>query len=369
MRYLDEYRDPKLARLLALSIQETVTRPWTVMEICGGHTHAIMRFSLADALPPLLKLVHGPGCPVCVTPAPYIDRAVELAMDPKVMVASFGDMLRVPGSGEDLLTARSRGGDVRVVDSPLGALALAREHPDREVVFFAVGFETTAPANAMAVLQAEREGVRNFSELASQVLVAPAIEFLLAQPDNEIQGFLAPGHVCTVMGHQMFADLAAQFKVPLVVAGFEPVDILAGLLELVRQLEAGGSEVVNRYRRSVSREGNPAARAAMDRVFEPVDREWRGVGVIPKSGLGFRKAYQEFDAEHRFGRVTEGNKTAGRCAAGEVLTGRISPPECVAFGRECTPLTPLGAPMVSSEGACAAYFRYGRGKVREEGWS
>lgn len=360
MKFLDEYRDGALARRLLDEIAGRVTRRHVIMEICGGQTHSIVRSGIDRLLPAEVELVHGPGCPVCVTALETIDRAHEIACRPEVVFCSFGDMLRVPGSESDLLSLRSRGADVRIVYSPMDALRLAREHPERKVVFFAIGFETTAPANAMAVWQARREGLRNFSLLVSQVLVPPAIESILVSPDNRIEGFLGPGHVCTVTGWEDYVPIGARHRVPIVITGFEPVDLLEGILMLVRQLEEGRAEVENPYSRAVRREGNPAARARVDEVFEVADRPWRGVGVIPRSGLRLREAFREFDAERCF--ATEG-RTAREpevCISGRILLGERRPHECPAFGRECTPEHPLGATMVSGEGACAAYYRYGR---------
>jgi hydrogenase expression/formation protein HypD len=358
VKFRDEYRDPEAARRLAAAIARTVTRPWTLMEVCGGQTHAIVRFGIDRLLPEGVTLVHGPGCPVCVTPVEYVDKAIEIAGRPGVTLCSFGDMLRVPGSGGDLLGARARGADVRVVYSPLDAVAVARREPDRQVVFFAVGFETTAPANAMAALQARREGLSNFSMLVSHVRVPPAMEAILSAPGNRIQGFLAAGHVCTVMGFEEYEPLAARWGVPIVVTGFEPIDILEGVYHCVRRLEAGDAGVDNRYRRSVRREGNRAARAAMEAVFRVVPRRWRGIGDIPESGLGLSEAYADLDAEGRFGPVHAGTDADGECIAGQVLRGERKPPDCPAFGSRCTPERPLGVTMVSSEGACAAYYRY-----------
>ncbi|HSR35762.1 MAG TPA: hydrogenase formation protein HypD [Desulfurivibrionaceae bacterium] len=341
-------------------MHHTVTRPWTVMEICGGHTHAIMRYGLDQLLPQELELVHGPGCPVCVTPVELIDKAVAIAARPEVIFTSFGDMLRVPGSRQDLQMARSNGADVRMVYSPLEAVALARQHPEREVVFFAVGFETTAPANAMAVLQAKREGLRNFSELVSQVLVPPAMRALLASPENRVQGYLAAGHVCTVMGFAEYETIAEEFRVPIVPVGFEPLDILEGLLLVVRQLEAGEHRVENQYRRSVTRNGNLAAQQAMAEIFRVAHRTWRGIGLLPQSGLVLRDEYAAFDAERKFAVQQIRAEESAQCISGLILQGRKKPGQCPAFGRECTPIHPLGATMVSSEGACAAYFKYQR---------
>jgi hydrogenase expression/formation protein HypD len=354
----DAYRDPAACRRLAGEIAATVTRPWVLMEVCGGQTHAILRYGLDRLLPPALELVHGPGCPVCVTPAAWIDKAIDIALQPGVIFCSFGDMLRVPGSTGDLLGARAQGADVRVVYAPLDALAIAQANRDREVVFFAVGFETTAPATAIAVHQARATGIGNFSLLVCQVLVPPALEALLAAPGNRVQGFLAAGHVCTVMGYAQYLELAARYRVPIVVTGFEPVDILAGVLACVRQLEQGRAEAENRYVRAVRRDGNPAARALLEEVFTVVTRQWRGLGELPGSGLGLAPAWRQFDAEWRFGPVATAAETVGECISGLVLRGERRPTECPAFGVRCTPDRPLGATMVSGEGACAAYFRY-----------
>jgi hydrogenase expression/formation protein HypD len=358
VKFVDEYRDAALVRRLSDGIRRTATRPWTVMEICGGQTHAIVKFGLDELLPKGVTLVHGPGCPVCVTPAEMIDQAIELSLRPGVTLCSFGDMLRVPGSGVDLLTAKARGGDVRMVYSPLDAVRLARERPDRQVVFFAVGFETTAPANAMAVLRAHKEGLSNFSLVVSHVLVPPAMRALLGAPDNLVQGFLAAGHVCAVMGTGEYGPIAREFGAPIVVTGFEPVDILEGLLRCLRQLEAGRAEVENAYGRVVRPDGNPAARAMAQEVFEVVDRNWRGLGTIPASGWSLRAKYSAYDAPRKFGLQARAAAPAGECISGEILRGLKKPLECPAFGTRCSPEHPIGAPMVSSEGACAAYFRY-----------
>ena len=364
MKYVDEYRDRATAAALADTIRRTVRRPWTIMEVCGGQTHAIVRFGLDTLLPPDLTLVHGPGCPVCVTPVALIDQALILASLPRVMFCSFGDMLRVPGSQGDLFGVKAAGGDVRIIYSPLDALELAGTNPDREVVCFAVGFETTAPAYAMAAIQARRLGLANFSLLAAHVLVPPAMEAILSAPGCRVQGFLAAGHVCTVMGYGEYEDLTRRYRVPIVVTGFEPIDILEGIAMLVRQLEEGRIEVENQYTRSVRREGNPEARAVVREVFEPVPRAWRGIGEIPQSGLRLTPPYAGFDASLRFSDALSRSGSVGRedpdCRSGLVLQGLIKPPDCPAFGIRCTPERPLGAPMVSSEGACAAYFRYRR---------
>ena len=358
MKLVDEFRDAAAVRQLAAAIAGRVTRPWTIMEICGGQTHSIVKFGLDELLPKKITLVHGPGCPVCVTPVELIDAAVALAARPGVTLCSFGDMLRVPGTGTDLLTARARGGDVRMVYSPLDAVNLAARQPSRQVVFFAVGFETTAPANAMAVLQAHRLGLKNFSLLVSHVLVPPAIEAILSSPDNRVQGFLAAGHVCTVMGTGEYGPLAARFHVPIVVTGFEPVDILQGVLMCVDQLETGRAEVANAYARAVRAEGNVHAQRVMREVFTVVDRNWRGIGRIPASGFALRPEFAEFDAARRFGVGGDAPPEATECISGQIMRGIKKPHECAAFGIRCTPEHPLGAPMVSSEGACAAYYRY-----------
>jgi len=360
MKYLSEYRDGKLARALIAEIKATATCRWVLMEVCGGQTHTIVKQGLDELLGDAVEMIHGPGCPVCVTPLEQIDKALALAARPDVIFTSFGDMLRVPGSDCDLLQVRARGGSVRVVYSPLDALELARRTPDKQVVFFAVGFETTAPANAMAVWRAKELGVENFSVLVSHVTVPPAMTALLDAPDNRVQGFLAAGHVCTVMGWTEYEPIAAKYRVPIIVTGFEPLDILEGMLLAVRQLEEGRHEVENQYVRSVRRDGNQPAQDLVSRVFELVDRSWRGIGPIPRSGLGLREEFAAFDAEKRF--ALEGIRTAEptACRAGDVLRGVLKPFDCPAFGTVCSPEHPLGAPMVSSEGACAAYHNYGR---------
>ncbi len=360
MKYLDEFRDPQLARRIVEQIHAVTTRPWVIMEICGGQTHSILRNGIDQLLPKGLELVHGPGCPVCVTPLELIDKAIAIASRPEVIFTSFGDMLRVPGSEKDLFQVKSEGGDVRTVYSPLEALQIARENPDKEVVFFAVGFETTAPGNAMAIAQAAREGITNFSELVSHVLVPPAMETLLSSPNNRVQGYLAAGHVCTVMGWEEYEPIAAKYKVPIVVTGFEPLDILEGILMVVTQLEEGRHEVENQYKRSVRREGNRPAQEVIKQVYEVTTRKWRGIGAIPASGLKIRDEYAAFDAERKFAVEQIQTKEPPECIAGEVLQGLKKPDECAAFGTVCTPQNPLGATMVSSEGACAAYYRYHR---------
>jgi hydrogenase expression/formation protein HypD len=358
MRFVTEFGDPRLAGRLLDEIRATVTRDWALMEVCGGQTHSLLRHGIDQLLPERIRLVHGPGCPVCVTPLETIDRALAIAATPGVVFCSFGDMLRVPGSDRDLFRVRAEGGDVRVVYSPLDAVALAQVHPDREVVFFGIGFETTAPPNAMAVHQAARLGLGNFSMLVSHVRVPPAMAAILRSPACQVQGFLAAGHVCSVMGTGEYPALAERFRVPIVVTGFEPLDLLDGIRRTVRQLEQGRHEVENAYRRAVPATGNPAARAVIEEVFESCDRAWRGIGTIPGSGWRLADRYRALDAEHRFdvGRIR--TVESARCRAGEVLQGLITPHRCPAFGTACTPRTPLGATMVSSEGACAAYHRY-----------
>ena len=360
MRYLNEYRDPAVARALVRQILDTATRRWVLMEVCGGQTHTIVKQGLDEILAPAVEMIHGPGCPVCVTSLEQIDKALTLASRPDVLFTSFGDMLRVPGSECDLQQIRARGGDVRVVYSPLDALELAIKHPDKQVVFFAVGFETTAPANAMAVFRARELGVGNFSVLVSHVTVPPAMIAILDAPDNRVQGFLAAGHVCSVMGWTEYEPIAARDKVPIVVTGFEPVDILEGIALAVRQLEEGRHEVENQYVRAVRRAGTPPAKDLVNQVFELADRKWRGVGTIPRSGLVLRPEFSDFDAEIRFGLEDIAVDEPAECRAGEVLRGTLKPYQCPAFGTLCTPERPLGAPMVSSEGACAAYYNFGR---------
>jgi hydrogenase expression/formation protein HypD len=360
MKFVDEFRDPDRARALATALRQRVTKPWTLMEICGGQTHSILRYGVDQLLPEAVRLVHGPGCPVCVTPIKLIDQAICIAKRPNVIMTSFGDMLRVPGTKEDLLRAKSAGADVRMVYSPLDAVALAQKSPGRQVVFFAVGFETTAPPNAMAVVRADQLGLDNFSILASHVLVPPAIRALLDAPDNVVQGFLAAGHVCTVMGTREYEPLAKEYKIPIVVTGFEPLDLLQGIYLAVTALEEGRSGVENQYARSVTRNGNVTAQHVINRVFQTCDRAWRGIGMIPQSGLELRAEFSRFDAVQRFDVQHLVAEESSVCRAGDVLRGVLRPPDCPAFGKECNPERPLGAPMVSSEGACAAYFRYGR---------
>jgi hydrogenase expression/formation protein HypD len=364
MKFLDEYRDGDLAKKLSVEIHRVTTKPWNIMEVCGGQTHAIVKFGIDELLPEKITLIHGPGCPVCVTPLEIIDQALEIASRPDVIFASFGDMLRVPGSTTDLLSVKARGGDVRIVYSPLDAVKLAEQNPAKEVVFFGVGFETTAPATAMAIYQAVQKHLVNFSMLISHVLVPPAMEALLSSPNCRVQGFLAAGHVCTVMGFEEYFSVAKKYRVPIVVTGFEPLDILQGVLMTVRQLESGRAEVENQYSRAVRREGNLPAQELIKKVFRIVPRKWRGVGEIPQSGLGLGGEYAAFDAAKRFGLADRRVEESSECRSGLVLQGQIKPHECPAFGGECTPEHPLGATMVSSEGACAAYYRYRRQPVK-----
>ena len=360
MKFVDEYRDGDAARKLADAIARTVTRPWTIMEVCGGQTHTIVKYGIDEVLPPDVELVHGPGCPVCVTSLEMIDRAHAIASKPGVTFCSFGDMLRVPGSRGDLLQVKSRGGDVRIVYSPLDAVNLAGANPNRQVVFFAIGFETTAPPNAMAVWLARKRRLTSFSVLVSHVLVPPMITAILQAPGNRVQAFLGPGHVCTVMGTTEYEPITRRYRVPIVVTGFEPLDLLEGVLRTVQQLESGRAEVENPYGRAVRREGNPQSRKLIDDVFEVCDRKWRGVGLIPKSGYRLRYEYRDYDAERRFEVDAIETEESPLCISGQILKGLKKPHDCPAFGKQCTPLTPLGATMVSAEGACAAYHAYGR---------
>ncbi len=360
MKYLDEYRDEALAAGIVAEIRRIVTKPWVLMEVCGGQTHSIVKYGIDRLLPKEIELVHGPGCPVCVTSLEMIDKALAIAQRPDVIFCSFGDMLRVPGSESDLLILKSRGADVRVVYSPIDCLKIARANPDKKVVFFAIGFETTAPANAMSVFQAQQQGLKNFSILVSHVLVPPSIASILQSPLNRVQGFLGPGHVCVVMGYREYEPLAARYKVPIVITGFEPIDILQGTLMTIRQLEAGKAEVENQYPRVVSRDGNKVAQDLIYKVFEVGDRKWRGVGMIPKSGYKLRYEYREHDADRIFEVNEIDTKEPEICISGLVLRGVKKPHDCPAFGTLCTPEKPLGATMVSAEGACAAYYAYGR---------
>jgi hydrogenase expression/formation protein HypD len=366
MKYLNEFRNGEIAQRMAREIHQVVTRPWKIMEVCGGQTHSIIKNGIDQMLPAGIEMVHGPGCPVCVTPLELIDKALAIAAQPGVIFCSFGDMLRVPGTQGDLFQVKGRGADVRVVYSPLDAVELAVKNPRRQVVFFGVGFETTGPANAMSVHVAKRRGLKNFSLLVSHVLVPPAIEAIMSSPGNQVQAFLAAGHVCSVMGYWEYPPLAEKFKIPIVVTGFEPLDLLDGIRRAVIQLESGRHEVENAYARIVRYEGNQPAQKLLAEVFEVTDRAWRGIGVIPRSGWRLCAAYRDFDAELRFqiaGIHTEESKL---CRSGDVLRGVIKPSECAAFGKECSPRHPLGATMVSSEGACAAYYNYGRFISAEE---
>ncbi|MFJ4621641.1 hydrogenase formation protein HypD [Streptomyces sp. NPDC088812] len=367
MKYIEEFNDPALARRLLAEIRATVTRPWAMMEVCGGQTHSIIRHGIDQLLPDEVELIHGPGCPVCVTPLEMIDKALAIASRPNVVFCSFGDMLRVPGTDRDLFRVRGEGGDVRVVYSPLDALDIARREPDKEVVFFGIGFETTAPANAMTVHEARRQGIRNFSLLVSHVRVPPAVEAIMRAPGCRVQAFLAAGHVCSVMGTAEYPELAARHRVPIVVTGFEPLDILEGVRRTVHQLERGEHRVENAYPRAVREAGNPAALRMIEEVFEVTDRAWRGIGTIPDSGWRLSDAFRAYDAEHRFDVGDVRTAESPECRSGEVLQGLIKPHECPAFGTTCTPRTPLGATMVSSEGACAAYYLYRRLEVAPVG--
>ncbi len=357
MKYLSEFRDPSLAKALLAEIHSTVTQPWTLMEVCGGQTHAIVRSGIDQLLPPSLRLVHGPGCPVCVTPIAFIDKAINLAAHPEIILTTFGDMMRVPGSAGNLLEAKGRGADVRMVYSVLEAVTLAQEYPERQIVFFGVGFETTAPGNAMAILQARRLGLENFTILACHVLVPPALRALLDNPENRVDGYLAAGNVCTIMGLDEYQQIVDEYQVPIVATGLEPVDILAGILEAVRQLEKGEYQLENEYKRSVTATGNLHARKVIDQVFRRCNRTWRGIGLLPQSGLAIRDQFTAFDAEQKF-QLQAAEETDNGCLAGQVLQGLLNPTECPYFGSRCKPEHPLGATMVSGEGACAAYYKY-----------
>lgn len=358
MKYIDEYRNYEALDKYLKLIEAITTQPWTIMELCGGQTHSIVKYRIQELIPSSIQLVHGPGCPVCVTSLELIDKAIEIALQPNVIFCSFGDMLRVPGSNNSLLTAKSEGADIRIVYSPLDTLALARENPNRQVVFFGVGFETTAPAIAMSLYQAKEENLKNYSVLCSHFLVPPAMEAILNSPKSVVQGFLAAGHVCTVMGYEEYFPISSHYHVPIVVTGFEPLDIVEGLYLCIKQLEEGMYEVENQYARSVRKEGNPTARHIMNQVFEVVSRKWRGIGPIQHSGLGIRPEYSEFDAEKRFSVNDIERNEHSVCISAEILQGFKKPHDCPAFGKQCIPENPLGAPMVSSEGACAAYYRY-----------
>jgi hydrogenase expression/formation protein HypD len=365
VKYLEEYRDPEVAAGLLREIRQVVRGPWVIMEVCGGQTHSIVRYGIDRMLPAEIELVHGPGCPVCVTALETIDRAHAIAACPDVIFTSFGDMLRVPGSRGDLLSLRGRGADVRVVYSPLDAVGIARQNPDKRVVFLGIGFETTAPANAMALVQARKLGVGNFSMLLSHVLVPPSIAAILQTRGNRVQAFLGPGHVCAVVGYREYESIAARYGVPIVITGFEPVDLLEGILMAVRQLEAGRAEVENQYARTVQREGNTIAKEIINGVFEVTDRKWRGIGAIPKSGYKIRYEFRDHDADRLFSVEEIATEESAACISGLVLRGLKKPCDCPAFGTMCTPRTPLGATMVSAEGACAAYYQYGRSVPQE----
>ncbi len=358
LKYIDEFRDINVINALANEIRKVVTHHWNIMEICGGQTHSIMKYNLPEFLPEKINLIHGPGCPVCVTPLEKVDKALAIAQQKDVILVSFGDMLRVPGSESDLLLVKSRGADVRMVYSPLDALKIATDNPDKKVVFFAIGFETTAPVNALSVIKAKKLGLANYLIISAQVLVPPALEMVLGLEGSSVNGFLAPGHVCSVTGLKEYSALAAKFQVPFVITGFEPADIMKGILALLKQLEDGRAVVENEYKRVVSDVGNPHALKMVYEVFESADREWRGIGVIPDSGLRIREKYSDFDAEKYFSDIIVNTRESGLCIAGKILQGISKPTDCKAFGRECIPEHPLGAPMVSQEGACSAYYRY-----------
>jgi len=362
MRYVDEFRDARLVHAILDEIHRITTRAWVIMEICGGQTHSILRYGLDELLPQSIELVHGPGCPVCVTSLELIDKALAIATRPEVIFTSYGDMLRVPGSQMDLFSARANGSRVRVVYSSLDAVKIAQENPESQVVFFGIGFETTAPANAMSVLQAKALGLKNYSMLVSQVCVPPAMHAILGSPENRVQGFLAAGHVCSVMGYWEYLPIASRYGIPIVVTGFEPVDLAQGILMTVRQLEQGCIEVENGYSRAVSLEGNKPAQEIIQQIYEPCDRNWRGIGTIPMSGWRLRSDYAAFDAEIRFQVGHIQTKESDICISGQILQGLKKPVQCPAFGTTCSPENPLGATMVSSEGACAAYYRYGRSR-------
>ncbi len=366
MKFVDEYREPERCQKLVDEIRAVATRPWTLMEVCGGQTHGLLRYGIDAALEGVVRLIHGPGCPVCVTPLEAIDRAIELSQRGNITITSFGDMLRVPGSRDSLLQARAAGGSVQIVYSPLDAVRIAERSPEREIVFFAVGFETTAPATALTVHQAAALELGNFSLIVSHVRVQPAMEMLAASEDSTVDGFLAAGHVCTVAGFNSYREFVAKYRLPVVVTGFEPVDLLSGILECVRQLERGAAEITNCYGRSVEAAGNQTALDVMENVYEICDRSWRGLGIVPKGGFRLREKWACFDADRRFGQSLPVVENPSDCRSGDVLTGRIKPRECQHFGVRCTPDTPLGAPMVSTEGACAAYYRYHPDSAREQ---
>lgn len=360
MKFVDEYRDINIVQKYEKAIASITTKSWQIMEICGGQTHSIVKYGIDQLIPSEISLIHGPGCPVCVTDISLINQAMEIALLPNTILCSFGDMLRVPGSNNDLLSVKAMGADIRIVYSPLDCLKIAQENPDKEVVFFAVGFETTAPTTAMAVYQAKQQQLTNFSLLVSHVLVPPAMEAILSSPQCQVQGFLAAGHVCTVMGFNQYESICHKYKVPIVVTGFEPIDILQGIFKCIQQLENNQYTVENQYSRSVQKDGNKYAIDLIEKVFETSDRYWRGIANIPKSGLQIREKYREFDANHKFNHLLLNTPASEceECISGEILQGIKKPFQCSAFGNKCTPEQPLGAPMVSSEGACAAYYRY-----------
>ncbi|MEL6968778.1 MAG: hydrogenase formation protein HypD [Bacteroidota bacterium] len=358
MKFLTEYRDPELAQRYLEEIKHTVTRPWTIMEVCGGQTHSLVKNGILNMLPKEINMVHGPGCPVCVTPLSLIDKAVYLAEEESVILCSYGDMLRVPGSEKSLLEAKANGADIRILYSPLEAVKIAQDNPDRQVVFFAVGFETTAPANALSVVHADRLGLDNYSILASHVLVPPAIEALVSDEECVVEGFLAAGHVCTIMGMEEYYPLVEKYQVPIVITGFEPVDILQGILMTVQQLEAGEAKLENQYSRMVRPAGNPNAIETIHEIFDVTDRMWRGMDVIPNSGYEVKKSYLKFDARKKFAVNIPEAPENKECIAGDIMKGIKKPFECPNFGTKCKPENPLGAPMVSSEGACAAYYHF-----------
>jgi len=365
MKYFDEYRDEQLAKNISRQLKETVTQNWTIMEVCGGQTHTILQFGLEQLLPPNIELVHGPGCPICVTPLALIDKAIAIVQQPDVIFCSFGDMLRVPGSKSDLLSVKALGADVRAVYSPLDCLAIAQAQPERKVIFFAVGFETTAPANAMSVWQAKRMGLNNFFLLCSHVLVPPAMSIILESSSNKVQGFLGPGHVCSIMGYKEYIPISRQYQIPIIITGFEPIDLLEGILRCVIQLEEKRAVVENQYGRAVTEEGNLAAQALLKEVFAIVDRPWRGIGIIPKSGYKLNDHYKQFDAELAFDVGSVATVESSICISGEILKGVKKPVDCPAFAKQCTPENPLGATMVSSEGTCASYYKFSRLEKKE----
>ena len=358
MKYMSEYRDPELAKKYLEEIKKTVTQPWYIMEVCGGQTHSLVKNGIIEMLPKTVTMIHGPGCPVCVTPLNIIDKAIHLALEENVILCSFGDMLRVPGSKKNLLEAKAEGADIRILYSPLEAVRIAEDNPDKEVVFFAVGFETTAPANALSVIHAHRKELKNYSILTSHVLVPPAIKAVIDDEESKIDGFLAAGHVCTIMGNSEYHPLSKTYEVPIVVTGFEPLDVLQGILMVVRQLEANKAEVENQYARIVKEEGNPEAQKMIHQIFEIKNQIWRGIGETPDSGYQVRPEYGGFDANRKFQIEIPEAPENPDCISGQIMKGLKKPFECSQFGKKCKPTNPLGAPMVSSEGACAAYYHF-----------